>query len=106
MSFAPLLTQTVSYKVPSTRDSSGDWSYGSLLTTLARVERRQGTVRSEGGEISEFEIVLVTSIDLPDDALIWLPGDDTSSLNAAYHPIKRVQASDPSGTLTLFETYL
>lgn len=104
--FAHLLTDTVTYKVPTGVDGNGDPTYGAAATVKARVEYGTKTVINAGGTERQCEAVIVTEAEFPHDARIWLPGENTADASAAHRPILTKRAGRPGGGLTLCETYL
>lgn len=107
-----LLTDTVTYADVSSRGGSGgsggsgDPVYGSQSTAAARVEHGLFRVMGATGETVDAKAKVVTEADIPHQARLWLPGDDTAVANDARQIIGRKEASTPDSGLTLRELYL
>ncbi len=106
MSYASLLTDTVTIALQTGITTSGDPTYGAKTTIKARVEYGTKLVYGADGSAKECEASLATMTELPMQTRIWLPGDNTGDNNAAKRPILTKRASTPSGSLVVYETYL
>lgn len=102
-----LLTDTISYKVPGGFDSSGDpASLGSLTTAAARHEQGSFKVQDDEGNERMAQDRITTETDIAANALLWLPGADTSDNDESKQIIKKRKASTPNADITLIELYL
>ena len=101
-----LLTDTITYKDVSSRNNSGDPSWGAAATATARVEFGPFRIQSAKGIEVDAQAKVVTETDVPHRAKVWLPGENTSDENAAHVIIRRKKASTPSASITLYELYL
>lgn len=106
MSYAALLTDTVTVATMSGRDSHGDPTFNAPATMNARVEFGTRLVYGAGGTERQCEAVVATTEEIPMGSMIWLPGANTSNDNESKRPILIKKASNPSGGLTVYETYL
>jgi len=97
-----LLTDTISYSLVTGVGTAGDPTYGSILTTTARVEEdTKLTQTPDGAEWVSFH-KLTTKTSLPVGSRIWLPGRSTSDADAADEVDAIKKASLPGGG-TLYE---
>lgn len=98
-----LLTDTVSYKAPSGVSSSGDLTYGSTQTAVARVEPYSKIVTVVGGEQRMTTHRIMTQVAIPLDARIWIPGDTVTDAKAR-RALTTGAASIPGSSDTIYET--
>lgn len=105
MNVGHLLLDTVSYQVETGLSSAGAVTWGTLTSTPARVEWGTQTVVTSDGTRRESEASIVTEVEIPNHARVWLPGDSTSNVNLAKRPILAKKAALLTGGYTLFETY-
>lgn len=101
-----LLADTVTYSTQTTFDSSGDPNYSATATARARVEHGTFLVTDDSGTQRRATHKVVTEVDIPANARLWLPGDDTADGNDSRQIITRTSAATPNGSLTLRELYL
>jgi hypothetical protein len=106
MSYARLLTQTVTFAPPSGVGAAGDTAYGPQQTTRARVEFGTKLLYGADGTQTTCEAVIASAAEIPMGSRVWLPGDNTADTNAAKRAIRVARASDPAGRVTVYETYL
>lgn len=106
MSYASLLTDTITVALPGAPTSYGEPTWGAQATMRARVEFGTKMMFGADGTQRECEAVIATTTELPLHARIWLPGANTGDANAAKRPIQIKRASRPGGGLTVYETYL
>lgn len=105
MNITRLLTQTVTYKAPtSTVNNYGDPTLGSAATASARVERKRSVNLGESNT-REVRDVVVTVVEIPKGSRVWLPGADTGDDNASKLVVESVQAQTPNGYV-IYEAYL
>jgi hypothetical protein len=98
-----LLDKTVSYKAPSGVSSAGDLTYGATQTASARVEQYTKIVKTSGGEERQTTHRIVTEVEIPVDARVWLPGETVTD-SKARRAIAVNSAYLPGGGATLYET--
>lgn len=97
-----LLTQTLSYKIPSGR-TRGDVTYGSLLTAKCRAEPKQAMIRdADGHDQVQSGTQIYCEVDLPLESLVWAPGANTANTDEAYMPRKRGNAALATTGQTLY----
>jgi len=102
-----ILTDTVTYATQTgSFDSSGDPAYNAQATAVCRHEIGTFLVKDEEGVERQATDRVATETDIPANARIWLPGDDTSDANESRQIISRRKASNPSGSITLVEIFL
>lgn len=98
-----LLTDTISYKDVSGVSNAGDPTYGSVNTAAARWEETKKMVRSTDGSFRESNHSFITKTDLSSEAVVWAPGDATTSLDNSHRILEKKKASSPNADLTLYE---
>jgi hypothetical protein len=106
MSFAHLLTDTVTVAAPNGVSSSGDPAFAAATTVKARVERGSKTVYGPSGTQLQSEAVIYTETEIALGSRVWLPGDNIGSAAAAKRPLIIGKVSAPGGGLTLCKTHL
>jgi hypothetical protein len=106
MSYVGLLTDTITVATMSGVDGHGDPAFNTQATMSARVEFGTRRVYAANGTERQCEAVLMTEAEIPMGARIWLPGTNTAVAREAKIPIAIKRASNPSGGLTVYETYL
>lgn len=106
MSYAALLTDTVTVATMSGVDAHGDPAFNAQTTMSARVEHGTRLIYGSDGAERQCEAVVATTEEIPMGSMIWLPGANTSNDNESKRPILIKKASNPSGGLTVYETYL
>lgn len=85
-----LLSTCTKASQASTSADGDPETYTARTTFAARVQRS----KARGAETIEHDAVLYTStLILPTDR-VWLPGDDTSDVNAARRPVEVSQHGD------------
>ena len=106
MSFSAMLTDTITVARATGKDSYGDPTFGTKFTVRARVENEiKTTYDSTGRERVAMQRIATTErINLQDR--IWLPGENTSNVSDARTPIRVENASTPSGSFSVFMTYI
>jgi hypothetical protein len=98
-----LLTDTVTYAPVSGRTNGGQATYGSQVSLPARVEERSVKVTDVDGVERVGSHVVVTETELPLNARVWLPDDDTADNNTARRIIGRRKARIPQTGYELHE---
>lgn len=83
----------------------GSASYSAASEVECRVEPRTGRVRSDDGNIKEYDTVIATSTAISLADRIWLPGADPLT-DEPKRPVKVKSATDKRGRYTLYEVYL
>jgi len=81
--FADMMTQTVTYQTQAGHDSAGDPSWSAQSTAAARVERRHEKILATDDEEILVTHRVATYTAIPEGARVWLPGADTSSIEAS-----------------------
>jgi len=99
------LVSTVTISTPTTVSNYGDPSYGANATLPARVEQTEKLVIDTAGNETRIGWVVVTLSPIALNARVWLPGDNTSDVNAGRRVISIKNATTKNGTVRLYETY-
>lgn len=102
MNLETLLTSSITIASQASVDTHGDPSYGSPRTVRARIQPARG--RDEE-EIEHEHVILCGEVISPDDR-IWLPGDDTTSADAARRPLSVEEQRDRWGEPKLWTVLL
>jgi hypothetical protein len=58
------------------------------------------------GEAEESNILIFTEVNVPADAMIWLPGLDYNDSTKGRRPKRREVARGPEGYISHYEIYL
>lgn len=106
MSYAALLTDTVTVATQSGVDSHGDPTFNAQTTMKARVEFGTKLIYGANGTERQCEAVIATTAEIPMGSRIWLPGANPANMRESKRPIVIKKASTPGGGLTIYETYL
>jgi hypothetical protein len=101
-----LLTQTVTWATWTTKNNSGDPTWGSQSTAAARVEFGLFKTRNSQGVEVDVKAKVTTETNIPRKARIWLPGDDTTKGNEARKIVGWTEKATPSADLTLYGLFL
>jgi hypothetical protein len=99
------LTATVTYATPSGRSTHGDVTYATQVAIPARVVYGKTLRYGASNEVMTADAV-ISLIEIPVEALVWLPGDDTTSTSAGRRVITAKHGASPSGAVWLYETYV
>jgi hypothetical protein len=100
-----LLTQTLYYKEESSVDNAGDPTFGTLQNMKCRAEREVREILDRDGNTLVGSWVVATLYEVPRNAQVWLPGDNTSDATAARRRLGAVSAQTPDG-FELWETVI
>ena len=104
------LTQTASYATESSISAYGDKSYGTPTTFSCRIEyvrwRHGPNFLPRHGEADESLTLVFTEEAIPLDALIWLPGENTSNTHEAHHVNKRDVIYTREGDVSHYEVWI
>jgi hypothetical protein len=104
------LAETAYYASVSSVSTSGDPVYGAATAFVCRTELDRyfhgPLFMPRQGEEEETNVVIYTEVDVPDDALIWLPGVSTASATGGRRPKRREVARGPTGAISHYEIYL
>lgn len=87
-------------------DSRGMPTYGAQTTVQARVESKSLLALAPTRNELKFDHKICTLTPINPDDRVWLPGDDTTSTDAAKRPISIDFAYTKFGDFTLYVTYL
>lgn len=98
------LTDVATMQVP-TGVSAGDPTWGAQTTVRCRVEYGTKLIIKSDGTQMESEASLVSEVNIPEGARLWLPGENTADNNAASRVIITKKAATFDG-YSLYETYL
>lgn len=104
MNIQHLLTDTITYKLKTGVGTYGDPSFGSALTTKARVEFTSKTYVDPSGNEKYSQHVLTTTVELPRGTRLWVPGASTSNDNEALE-VKQIKKANIPGGDYLYEVY-
>ena len=106
MSYSAMLTDEITVEDASGKDDYGEPSYINKRAIKARIENESTIVTDNDGreKRSDHKIATMEVIHVKDR--IWLPGTDTTIDAEARRPIRIESASTPSGSFTVFMTYL
>jgi hypothetical protein len=104
MSAGHLLTDSITYSPVTDRTSGGQPVYGSQVTIAARVEERSVKITDDEGVERVGSHVVVTEIEIPKSARVWLPDDDTTQTTRGRRVIGRRKARIPQTGYELHET--
>lgn len=104
------LTETAYYATTSSVSDDGDPVYSSPAAFTCRTEVDRvfhgPMFVPRHGESEESNILIFTEVDVPTDAIIWLPGVSTSSSVLARRPKRREITRDPEGAISHYEIYI
>lgn len=95
MSIEQLMTDTVHRAPFDSLDDNADPTYGAVEKIDARIEYDSTVTRGREDQSSiNTRDVFMTAVEVSDDDIIWLPGQDTSdTANArAIHAVQTMQA--------------
>ena len=106
MSYEAMLTQKITIATPTGKDSYGESTYSATRTIKARVENEITTTMDSSGQEKMTDHRIATLEPLTVRDRVWLPGADSSIVAQAKKPIRTESASTPSGTVSVFMTYL
>lgn len=104
MNVAPRLTHTINYALQASLGTHGDPTFGAPQSIRARVEHKQQLVIGANQQEVMSDTWMVTRVEIPLTARVWLPGASTSDPSQARKPITTRKA-DTFGGYELFETY-
>jgi len=97
---------TVTVARKTGKSSYGDPTFGAQFTIKARVENYTQLVVDPDGNEQRANHRIATQNQIYDTDRIWLPGDNTSSSDAARRAIKVAKATTKSGSALLYEVWL
>ena len=103
-------TETAYYALATGTSNAGDDTYGSAVSFLCRTEIdrwKHGPIFiPRHGEDLETAIRLFTETDVPDRAIVWLPGVDETDVTLARKVRRREVARRETGVVSHYELYL
>jgi hypothetical protein len=89
--------QTISYKARTGLDAWGKPTYGTVSTTLARVQPSRKIVKDDAGNDVQSAAVVYTKAALTMQHRVWFPGEDTSDANKGRRPLAIDVFTDGNG---------
>jgi hypothetical protein len=101
-----LLTDTITVAHETSRDGSGDPSYGSQITMAARVEEIDGIAFGVKKNEATVRHKVAVEEELVITDRIWLPWDNPADDTVAKKPVSVTHARFPGETEGLYEVVL
>lgn len=105
-----LLTETAYYKTVTSVTVDGVETLSAAVSFLCRTEYQvyfHGPLYlPRQGEDKEFAHRIFTEVDIPENALIWLPGLGNSDLDKAQRIRRREKIRDEQGNISHYEIYI
>lgn len=106
MDIGHLLRATLTYRTRTGLGDRGDPTWSAAATCPARIDYRHGIVRGPGGEKLAYGVRIVTQVEIPVGARVWLPGADTASADAALTVLGADHAESIADGRTVYEAVL
>jgi len=95
--YADMLPHTITYQIPSGVSNYGDVTHSAQATASALVEEYVETIRLPSGDELQTTHRVATTVELPVESLLWLPGDNTSSADDSKKVRQSKRAEDFDG---------
>lgn len=97
------MRDTVTVKTRTALDATGKPTFGDKRTVKARVEKQRRLVRTAAGDDKQatHRLYLAEALELGDR--VWLPGADTTKLEASLPVLAVVSATALGSRWTLYE---
>ncbi len=99
-----LMTDTVTYAPVTDRSNGGQAVYGSQVPIPARVDEGSFKVTGPDGVERVGGHRVTSETEIPTNARVWLPDDDTSDNNTSRRVIGRKKSRVPQTGYELHET--
>lgn len=106
MDLSHLMTEEVTVKALTGRDTSGDPTYGAAATVKCRVQRKTQTIRTAEGTFAESSTTLFSATAIPRYARAWLAGSDTANDGAALTVLSTKEDRTLAGAVILNVAFL
>ena len=106
MSFAAMLTQEITVESAFGKDAYGEPGFVNKRAVPARIENKVDTYIDDMGVERMSDQVIATTERISIKDRIWLPGTNSALNEEARHPKRIANAQTPSGSYTVFMTYL
>lgn len=106
MNLLSKMHQTVTFATKATVDGYGDPTFSAQTAISARVESKRDILRGTDGTEIESNHVVFSATQIPLDARVWLPGDNTADDSAARRVVDSRAIPSLRNTQVLYEARL
>ena len=103
MAFGGMMNETITTAPVTSQSSAGEPTYGTKVTQPARVEKYRKTFTREDATAIQSTHRIACETKIAEDAIVWLPGDDTTKQNEAHWIVSSDEAPGLDGLDPFFQ---